>query len=155
CRRGTRDRHPAIERLGLLSHKDGARRRLRRAADHSSGGRRHLLRPPLRHGLARSAGGLQRDDRAPVVVSYHRVMRQSFLRAVIGLGALAVIVVGLSAQARPSTVTARTLKAPPRGEWLTYGRDQAETHFSPLTQISTTTVTRLARAWSTDLGAPG
>jgi glucose dehydrogenase len=82
-------------------------------------------------------------------------VRQLLLRAVIGLGALTVVSAGLPAQTRPSPVTARTLQAPPPGEWLAYGRDQAETHFSPLTQISTTTVTGLDRAWSTELGAPG
>jgi PQQ-dependent dehydrogenase (methanol/ethanol family) len=82
-------------------------------------------------------------------------MRQSLLRAAHGLGALAVVTVGLFAQTRPPAVTARTLQTPPPGEWLGYGRDQAETHFSPLTQISTTTVTGLTRAWSTELGAPG
>ena len=59
----------------------------------------------------------------------------------IGLGALAAVSAGLLAQSRPPSVTARSLQVPPPGEWLTYGRDQAETHFSPLTQISTSTVT--------------
>src|SRR4051812_6058698 len=34
------------------------------------------------------------------------------------------------------------------GEWLTVGRDYAETHYSPLQQIDTTTVARLGLAWS-------
>ncbi len=33
-------------------------------------------------------------------------------------------------------------------EWLTYGRDYAETHFSPLKQIDTSNVKRLGLAWS-------
>src|SRR5436190_7269378 len=82
-------------------------------------------------------------------------MRQPFLRAMIGLGALAAVSAGLLAQSRPPSVTARSLQGPPPGEWLTYGRDQAETHFSPLTQISTTTVAGLTRAWSTELGVAG
>ena len=35
-------------------------------------------------------------------------------------------------------------------EWLTIGRDQAETRFSPLKQIDTGTIGRLALAWSYD-----
>ena len=39
-------------------------------------------------------------------------------------------------------------------EWLTYGRDYAETHFSPLTQINTRNVKRLSLAWSMATDAP-
>src|SRR3984885_14596058 len=40
-------------------------------------------------------------------------------------------------------------------EWLTYGLDQGETRYSPLTQINTGNVSRLVPAWSYDLGAGG
>jgi quinohemoprotein ethanol dehydrogenase len=40
-------------------------------------------------------------------------------------------------------------------EWLTYGIDQGETRYSPLTQIDTTNVGRLGKAWSSDLGIGG
>src|SRR6202167_1375418 len=40
-------------------------------------------------------------------------------------------------------------------EWLSYGLDQGETRYSPLTQINTTNVSRLAPSWSYDLGAGG
>jgi quinohemoprotein ethanol dehydrogenase len=40
------------------------------------------------------------------------------------------------------------------GEWLTYGRDYAETHFSPLKQIDTSNVKRLALAWSWETESP-
>ena len=73
----------------------------------------------------------------------------------LGLGALAVVSAGVLAQSRPAAVTARSLRAAPAAEWLTYGRDYAETHYSPLTQISTSTVAGLTRAWSTELGTPG
>ena len=33
-------------------------------------------------------------------------------------------------------------------EWLTYGHDYAETHFSPLNQINKKNVKRLSLAWS-------
>jgi PQQ-dependent dehydrogenase (methanol/ethanol family) len=43
----------------------------------------------------------------------------------------------------------------PREEWLTYGRDYAETHFSPLDQISAQNVNRLGLAWSVEVGSQG
>ena len=73
----------------------------------------------------------------------------------LGLGAVAIVSIGLPAQTRPVAVTTQALRTAPAAEWLSYGRDQAETHYSPLSQISTTTVAGLARAWSTELGAPG
>jgi quinohemoprotein ethanol dehydrogenase len=39
-------------------------------------------------------------------------------------------------------------------EWLTYGRDYSETHFSPLKQIDTTNVKRLGLAWSWESESP-
>src|SRR5271154_4129056 len=39
-------------------------------------------------------------------------------------------------------------------EWLTYGRDYAETHYSPLKQIDTTNVSRLGLAWSWETDRP-
>jgi len=38
-------------------------------------------------------------------------------------------------------------------EWLTYGRDYAETRFSPLDQINEQTVSRLGLAWSYETGS--
>jgi quinohemoprotein ethanol dehydrogenase len=40
-------------------------------------------------------------------------------------------------------------------EWLTYGLTQAETRYSPLNQINTSTVKRLGLAWSHDVGSGG
>ena len=40
-------------------------------------------------------------------------------------------------------------------DWLTYGISQAETRFSPLTQINTTNVKSLSLAWSYDVGSGG
>ncbi len=39
-------------------------------------------------------------------------------------------------------------------EWLSYGRDYAETHFSPLKLIDTTNVKRLGLAWTWETEAP-
>src|SRR5438128_1457322 len=36
-------------------------------------------------------------------------------------------------------------------DWLTHGQDQGEKRYSPLKQIDTTTVGRLAKAWSFDV----
>jgi len=76
-------------------------------------------------------------------------------RTVILLTLLAALSAGLLAQSRPATVTDRSLRAAPAAEWLSYGRDYAETHYSPLMQISAATVPGLTRAWSTELGIPG
>jgi quinohemoprotein ethanol dehydrogenase len=39
-------------------------------------------------------------------------------------------------------------------EWVTYGRDYSETHFSPLKQIDATNVKRLGLAWSYETDSP-
>ena len=48
----------------------------------------------------------------------------------------------------PASATMRS--EPADAEWRHYGRDQAETHFSPLRQVDTATVKRLGLAWSYD-----
>src|SRR5919109_5382571 len=40
-------------------------------------------------------------------------------------------------------------------EWLTYGRDQSETRYSPLSDINTSNVARLGVAWSYEVGPGG
>jgi quinohemoprotein ethanol dehydrogenase len=78
------------------------------------------------------------------------------VRTIGSLAGLALIVTAavLSAQqARP--VTDATLLNPPAEEWVSYGRDYAETHHSPLTQIDATNVSRLKLAWSTEVGSEG
>src|SRR5713226_2648456 len=37
------------------------------------------------------------------------------------------------------------------GDWITSGRDYAETHYSPLRDINTTNVGRLGLEWSLDM----
>jgi PQQ-dependent dehydrogenase (methanol/ethanol family) len=39
-------------------------------------------------------------------------------------------------------------------EWLGYGRDDSETHYSPLSQVATANVSGLRQAWTADLGTP-
>jgi PQQ-dependent dehydrogenase (methanol/ethanol family) len=82
-------------------------------------------------------------------------MSHALRRVALGAGALAVLFVAVSGQTRPPAVNERSLRTAPAAEWLTYGRDQAETHYSPLTQVSTATVAGLTRVWSTELGMPG
>jgi len=74
-----------------------------------------------------------------------------------GLAAgVAVAVAVVSAQA-PQTrkVDDATLLKPSDGEWVGYGRDYAETHHSPLTQIDQSNVSRLGVAWSVEVGSEG
>jgi quinohemoprotein ethanol dehydrogenase len=61
---------------------------------------------------------------------------------------------GVVAQPRPKVDDA-TLRQPPNSEWVTYGRDYAETHHSPLKQIDTGNVGRLGLAWSVEVGSEG
>jgi quinohemoprotein ethanol dehydrogenase len=60
----------------------------------------------------------------------------------------------LSAQA-PRQVDDAMLLNPAAGDWVTYGRDYAETHHSPLTQIDQSNVSRLGVAWSVEVGSEG
>jgi quinohemoprotein ethanol dehydrogenase len=68
--------------------------------------------------------------------------------------ACAAALVTLQAQAPPQ-VDDKVLLNPAPGDWATYGRDYAETHHSPLTQINATNVARLGLAWSTEVGSEG
>ena len=53
---------------------------------------------------------------------------------------------GAGAQRAAPVTEAALLEADP-AEWLTYGRDYAETHYSPLDQINSDNVDRLGLAW--------
>jgi len=59
-------------------------------------------------------------------------------------------------QVRGPVVTTNTLinAAGNGAEWLSYGHDYAETHFSPLSEINTRTVKRMSLAWSVETQAP-
>jgi quinohemoprotein ethanol dehydrogenase len=81
--------------------------------------------------------------------------------ALTALGVLAAIgVVPLSAQ-QAVKVDAKVLKNAGtsqdslEGSWLSYGRSQGETRYSPLRQIDTSNVGRLGLAWTYSLGAGG
>ena len=55
----------------------------------------------------------------------------------------------------PRMVDAAALMEAAPAEWLTYGRDQAETHYSPLDQINSGNVDRLGVAWSWEIPKTG
>ena len=74
------------------------------------------------------------------------------------------LIVGIGAQpagTKPVAVDAKALRGagtssdPLAGSWLTYGRTQSETRYSPLKRIDTSNVSRLGLAWSYVLGAGG
>jgi quinohemoprotein ethanol dehydrogenase len=67
-----------------------------------------------------------------------------------------LFVVALAGQQPVRIDDAALAKAGRTGDdWLTYGISQAETRFSPLTEINTTNVKNLNLAWSYDVGSGG
>ena len=72
----------------------------------------------------------------------------------VSAAASLVAVATLNAQ-QPRQVTDAILLNPPDTEWVTYGRDYAETHHSPLKQIDAGNVSRLAPVWSVEVGSEG
>jgi quinohemoprotein ethanol dehydrogenase len=67
-----------------------------------------------------------------------------------GLVACAAMLGTCYAAQSPAVDDARLAAAASSDEWLTIGRDYAETRFSPLTQINSSNVSRLGLAWSYD-----
>lgn len=72
--------------------------------------------------------------------------------SVLTLQALLLLLPACARQQSPPTVDDIALRAAAQSpaEWLSVGRDQAETRFSPLQQISSSNVQRLGLAWSYD-----
>jgi len=68
---------------------------------------------------------------------------------------LAVLVSAVFGQGQALRVDDGRLQKPRDGDWLSYGRDWAETHHSPLTQIDQSNVGRLAQALSIEVGSEG
>jgi len=86
-----------------------------------------------------------------------QTFRATYLITAFGLVTLATV---LSAQQPPAvdaTVlkNAGTPKDPLPGSWLTYGKSQSETRYSPLKQIDASNVKRLGLEWTYVLGAGG
>jgi quinohemoprotein ethanol dehydrogenase len=79
-----------------------------------------------------------------------RLARSATLPAVALIAWLAA-----AQQPAPRVTTSDLVNAAGNGaEWLTYGRDYAETHFSPLSQVNKNNIGRLSLAWSYETGAP-
>jgi len=71
----------------------------------------------------------------------------------VSLPTAEAIAPGSQNPASPSPDAATLANAASQGaEWLSYGRDYAETRFSPLNQINSNTVTQLGVAWTFDTG---
>src|SRR5271170_2421522 len=87
-------------------------------------------------------------------------MKRLTLRRCVSFGAIAVFVliaaVWMASAQQPKRVDESALKNAGKNgdEWLTYGRDYAETHYSPLKQIDTANVKRLGLAWSWETESP-
>jgi quinohemoprotein ethanol dehydrogenase len=77
-------------------------------------------------------------------------LNRVLLLAGIGAGAACV---AYAQQIKP--VDDNALRKPAPDEWVTYGRDYSETHFSPLRQINSENVGRLGLAWSWETGTEG
>ncbi len=73
-----------------------------------------------------------------------------------GILLLTVVAMGVALAQNKRSVDDNSLKNAAKNgdEWQTYGRDYAETHFSPLKQIDTTNVKRLGLAWSWETESP-
>src|ERR1700677_1459824 len=68
---------------------------------------------------------------------------------------LAALVPCLALAQQPKRVDDTAMRKAAPNEWVTYGHDYAETHFSPLKQINADNVGRLGLAWSWETGTEG
>src|SRR5450631_4316414 len=72
-----------------------------------------------------------------------------------GLGLLAAAWTARAQQGRKVDDAVLRAAAKSGEEWLTYGQNQGETRYSPLSQINASNVGRLGLAWSYDVGPGG
>jgi len=85
---------------------------------------------------------------------YRRSVTVAARRGLRG-GVAACVAVVAFASPLTAQVDTPDLVAAPASEWLTYGRDYAETHFSPLDQVNTENVAGLEVAWTWNLPKTG
>ena len=78
------------------------------------------------------------------------------------IAALALTTLAFAQTTKPVTVDSKVLRSagsaandPLPGSWLSYGRNQSETRYSPLKQINDTNAKRLGLAWTYVVGAGG
>jgi len=81
-------------------------------------------------------------------------LSRTWFRIFAGPATLLWLASALSAQTDRSRIDDARLRQAPSEEWLSYGRDRAETHFSPLKQIDSTNVKRLGVAFVSDTNGP-
>jgi quinohemoprotein ethanol dehydrogenase len=82
-------------------------------------------------------------------------MRKHFRWLAISALSSALLWIATFATAQsPRKIDAGALRKAAPEDWLSYGRDQAETHFSPLKQIDATNIARLGLAFYADIDAP-
>ena len=77
----------------------------------------------------------------------HRRVRARFVVALLA-GPVTLAPARVLAAQQPEGVSEAALRASAPAEWLTTGRDYAETHYSPLDRIDVDNVERLGLAWS-------
>src|SRR4051794_20237709 len=76
--------------------------------------------------------------------------------SLVGVAALLITAASFNPAAQQAaTVDDAVLRQPAESVWVNHGRDYAETHHSPLTQITKENVKRLGLASSTDVGSDG
>jgi quinohemoprotein ethanol dehydrogenase len=111
------------------------------------------------YALGAGAGLVKGSLTSNEVILKMRLCRSTVLRSVaVGGALLGVVLLGWTVMAQqPRRVDDAALKSAGKtGEdWITYGLNQSETRFSPLTQISAGNVSRLGLAWSYNLGLGG
>jgi quinohemoprotein ethanol dehydrogenase len=71
------------------------------------------------------------------------------------LAALPLVAVVAAAPVHAQGVSDQRIVQAANAEWLTYGRDYAETHYSPLSQVNAENVQRLVPAWTWDIPKTG
>ena len=79
----------------------------------------------------------------------------SFNSRWIGTAAGVVLMAAALHGQQARTVDDAALLKPADADWVSYGRDYAEQHHSPLKQIDQSNVSRLSLAWSTEVGSDG
>ena len=82
-----------------------------------------------------------------MMVRFPREMRVRLVVALLA-GSVTLVPTQMLAAQQAEGVSETALRAAPPAEWLTTGRDYAETHYSPLDKIDTENVEQLGLAWS-------
>jgi len=85
------------------------------------------------------------------------MLDRSRLRATVAIVAACVLSAWVAAAPQVRRIDDAALKRASEGgdDWLTYGFNQAETRYSPLTQITAANVNRLGLGWSYEVGSGG